>query len=39
MPWFAEEMLDERHQRVDILVHAIAAHKGLLQRRLEEDLY
>ena len=37
-PWSAEEMLDGQHQRVDIPVHARAAHKGLLQKRLEEDL-
>ena len=37
MPWSAEEMLDG-HQRVDISAHARSAHKGLLQKRLEEDL-
>ena len=31
-------MLDGQHQRVDIPVHARTAHKGLLQKRLEEDL-
>ena len=38
MPWSAEEMLDGQHQRVDIRAHASAAHKGLLQKTLEEDL-
>ena len=37
-PWSAEEMLDEQHQKVDILVHVRPAHNGLLQKRLEEDL-
>ena len=37
-PWSAEETLDGQHQRVDILAHARTAHKGLLQKRLEEDL-
>ena len=37
-PWWAEEMLDEHHQRVDIPAHARTAHKGLLHKRLEEDL-
>ena len=37
-PWSAEEMLAERHQRVDIPAHARTAHKGFLQKRLEEDL-
>ena len=37
-PWAAEEMLDGHHQRVDISAHARTAHKGLLQKRLEEDL-
>ena len=36
--WSTEEMLDGQHQRVDIPVHARNAHKGLLQKRLEEDL-
>ena len=35
MPQSAEEMLDRHHQRVDIPAHARAAHKGLLQKRLE----
>ena len=35
-PWSAEEMLDGQHQRVDIPAHAGTAHKGLLQKRLEE---
>ena len=38
MPWLAEEMLDGQHQRVDISAHARTGHKGLLQKRLEEDL-
>ena len=37
-PWSAEEMLDGRRQRVDIPAHARTVHKGLLQKRLEEDL-
>ena len=37
-PWSAEEMLAGQHQRVDIPAHAIIAHKGLLRKRLEEDL-
>ena len=37
-PWSAEEMLDGKHQRVDIPAHARTANKGLLQKRLEEDL-
>ena len=37
-PWSAEEMLDVEHQKVDIPVHAKMAHKGLLQRRLGENL-
>ena len=31
-------MLDGQHERVYIPDHASMAHKGLLQRRLEEDL-
>ena len=31
-------MLDGQHQRVYIPAHAGIAHKGLLQKRLEEDL-
>ena len=38
MPWLAEEMLDAQHQRVDIPAHARTVHKGLLRKRLEEDL-
>ena len=38
MLWSAEEMLDGWHQRVDIPTRARTAHKGLLQKRLEEDL-
>ena len=38
MLWSAEEMLDGQHQRVNIPAHARAAHKGLLQKSLEEDL-
>ena len=37
-PWSAEEMLDGQHQRVDSPAYARPAHKGLLQKRLEEDL-
>ena len=43
-PWrvgnavIAVEMLDEQRQRVDIPAHARTAHKGLLQKRLEEGL-
>ena len=37
-PSSAEKMLDGQHQRVDIPAHARTAHKGLLQKRLEEDL-
>ena len=38
MLWSAEEMLDGQHQRLDILAHARTVHKGLLQKRLEDDL-
>ena len=34
----AEEVLDGQHQRVDIPAHARTAHKGILQKILEEDL-
>ena len=37
-PWSAEEKPDGQHRRVDIPAHARSAHKGLLQKRLEEDL-
>ena len=37
--WSAEEMLDGQHQRVDYPAPTRTAHKGLLQKRLEEDLY
>ena len=37
-PWSAEEMLDGQHQRVDTSAHARTAHKGLLQKILEEDI-
>ena len=37
-PWLAEEMLDGQYQRVELPAHARTAHKGLLQKRLEEDL-
>ena len=37
MPWSAEEMLDGQHQRMDIPAQTRPAHKGLLQKRLEED--
>ena len=36
--WSAEEMPDGQCQRVDISAYARTAHKGLLQKRLEEDL-
>ena len=38
-PWSAVKMLDGQHQRADIPAHARTAHKGLLQKRLEEDLW
>ena len=38
IPWSAEKMLDGQHQRVDNPAHARTVHKGLLQKRLEEDL-
>ena len=38
MPWSAGEMLDGQHQRVDIPGHGRPADKGLLQKRLAEDL-
>ena len=38
MPWSAGEMLDGQHQRVDISTRARTAHKGVLQKRLEEDI-
>ena len=37
-PWSAEETLEGQHQRVDIPAHARTSHKGLLQKRLEEEL-
>ena len=37
-PWSAEEKLDGQHQRADIPAQARTANKGLLQKRLEEDL-
>ena len=37
-PWSAEKMPDEQHQKVDTAAHARSAHKGLLQKRLKEDL-
>ena len=33
-----KSMLDEQHQRVDIPIDARPAQRGLLQKRLEEDL-
>ena len=36
--WSAEQMLDGQRQSVDIPAHSRTAHKGLLQKRLEEDL-
>ena len=38
MLWSAEEMPAGQYQRVDILAHARAPYKGLLRKRLEEDL-
>ena len=38
MLWLAGEMVDGQHQRLGILAHAKTAHKGLLRKRLEEDL-
>ena len=38
MPWSAEEMLDGQHRRMDIPAKARTAHKGLLQKTLEEAL-
>ena len=37
-PWSAEELLDGQHQRVNIPAHVRTAYKGLLQKRLDEDL-
>ena len=38
-PWSAEDMLDGQRQRADVVpARAKAAHMGLLQKRLEEDL-
>ena len=37
--WLAKDMLDGQHQRVDVPAHAKAPHNGLLQKRLEQDLY
>ena len=37
-PWLAEEMLDGQ-QRMDIPADARTIYKGLLQKRLEEDLF
>ena len=37
-PWWAEEMLDGQHHRVDIPLHARTADLGPLQKRPEEDL-
>ena len=38
LPWLAEEVPDGQQQKVAIPSHARAAHKGFLQKRLEEDL-
>ena len=38
MPWSAEEMHDGQRQGMDTPAYARAAYKGLLQKRLEEDL-
>ena len=37
-PWSAEEALGRQQQRVGIPASFRTAHKGLLQRRLKEDL-
>ena len=37
-PWSAEKMLDGLQQGVDIPAHFRTAHKGLVQKRLKEDL-
>ena len=37
-PWSAEEMLDRKHQRLDIPARARTAHKDLQQKRPEDDL-
>ena len=37
-PWSAEKTLAGQHQRVDMSALARTAHKGFLQKRLEEDL-
>ena len=37
-PWSAKKMLAGQHQRVAIPAYARTVHKGLLQKRLEEDL-
>ena len=34
--WSAEGMLDGQHQKVDVPAHARTAHKGLMQKRLED---
>ena len=36
--WSAEEKLEGQHQIVYISTHTRSSHKGLLQKRLEEDL-
>ena len=36
--WLAEEMLDGQRERVDFTAQTRAAHKGLLQKGLEENL-
>ena len=38
MPWSAEENLDGQLQRVEIPAHIRTVYKGLLRKRLEEDL-
>ena len=38
MLWSAKEMPDGQHQRVDMSAHVRIAHKGLLQKTLEQDL-
>ena len=36
--WLAEEILDGQQQRVGIPAHTGTVYRGLLQKRLEEDL-
>ena len=38
MPWLAEEVPEGQHPRVDVPIGDRAAHDGLPQKRLEENL-